>query len=173
MHWLLIDVSGLAGRPGAIQDLSTAGMIGGLRGGLGWVEEGELLRVDLTFESLREGVQVSGTAGGLLHLNCSRCLVEYEQEFERKLDEIFYFDAGEAEEREGYEVHGKVVDLEPMLRDAIVLGIPVKPLHDVDCRGLCPVCGMDLNVGHCAHGRGEVDPRWAPLRKLMEKSEGS
>lgn len=173
MHWLLIDVSGLAGRPGAIQDVSITGNIAGLRGGLGWVEDDEPISVDLTLESLREGVQVSGSAGGLLHLSCSRCLVEYEQEFECKLDETFYFDAGEAEEREGYEVRGKVVDLEPMLRDAIVLDIPVKPLHDAGCRGLCPVCGTDLNIDRCNHGGGGDDPRWAPLRDLMERTKKS
>jgi uncharacterized protein len=173
MHWLLIDVSGLVGRPGAIQDLSTTGQIGGLRGGLGWVEDDQPVRVDLTLESVREGVLVSGTAQGLLHLSCARCLVEYQQDFERKLNEIFYLDSTAAEEAEGYEVSGEVMDLEPMLRDAIVLDIPAKPLHDDDCRGLCPVCGIDLNTGECGHAQGGDDPRWAPLRKLMDGySEG-
>jgi uncharacterized protein len=173
MHWLLIDVSGLAERPGAIQDVSTTGNITGLRGGLGWVSERDPVKVDLTLESLREGVLVTGTAEGLLRLNCSRCLVEYEQEFERKLDEVFYFNPEEAEQKEGYEMSGTVVDLEPMLRDAILLDIPAQPLHDADCRGLCPICGIDLNLGNCEHRHGDYDPRWAPLRELMQKLNDS
>ncbi len=171
MYWLLIDVSGLANKPGATQNLSASGPIEGLRGGLGWVEDEDPVRVNLTFESFNEGIDVTGNARGLLHLHCSRCLVEFEETFERRLNETFYFDASVAEQREGYEVQGSVIDLEPMLRDAIVLDIPAKPLHKPDCRGLCPVCGVDLNSAEGEHRHEQSDPRWGPLRDLLERSQ--
>lgn len=168
MHWLLIDVSGLTNKPGATQDLSASGPTQGLRGGLGWVDDADAVEVNLTMESLSQGILVTGDARGLLHMSCSRCLVEFEEKFERKLDEMYYFDAGQAEEREGYEVEGMTIDLEPMLRDAIVLDIPVNPLHKPDCKGLCSVCGVDLNTVHGSHSHEQSDPRWRPLRDLLK-----
>ena len=170
MYWLLIDVSGLADRPGATQNLSASGPIEGLRGGLGWVQQNDPVRVSLTFESVRGGIEVTGDARGLLHLSCSRCLVEFEERFERRLDEIYYFDAQVADREEGYEVQGTTLDLEPMLRDAIMLGIPANPLHKPDCRGLCPVCGADLNMIEGEHTHERIDPRWGPLKDLLQDS---
>jgi uncharacterized protein len=57
------------------------------------------------------------------------------------------------------------VDLEPMIRDAILLAMPFAPLCRPDCRGLCERCGGDRNLGEC-HSPPEVDVRWAPLLEL-------
>ena len=109
-----------------------------------------------------------GRVTGRYVLSCSRCLVEFGEAFDFKLDEMFYFDAEQAEEKDGYEFEeDQTVDLEPMLRDAIVLNIPIKPVHAEDCLGLCPVCGADLNVTSCDHGDQQMDMRWAALKDLI------
>ncbi len=172
MQWLQIDVSNLAAKPGATRELSTSGPVEGLRAGLGWVDDGDPVHVRLTLRSDHDGIAVAGEAWGRLHLSCSRCLVEYEQGFELELDEKYFFEPSLAEQKEGYEVRDQVIDLEPMLRDAIVLSIPMRPVHAEDCKGLCPVCGADLNVSDCQHGEQAVDARWAPLQSLVALQSG-
>ena len=171
MHWLLIDVSGLAGKPGSSRRLSASGSIPGLAGGMGRVDDGDPVHLDVTLTSREDGIVVKGRAWGQLRLSCSRCLVEYVEDFNVGQNETFYYSAEQADEQDGYEIQDQTVDLEPMLRDAIVLNIPIRPVHAEDCRGLCPVCGTDLNIATCEHGGEAVDTRWAPLRKLRAEVE--
>lgn len=161
MSFLVVDISELAGGPGASRRIMRAERLPGLQGGMGWVDEGHPVGLNLLAESLTDGIAVSGRVSGIMHLSCSRCLMEYSAAFDEWIREVFYFER--AEEREGYEVRGTEIDLEPMLRDAIVLAIPVRPLHREACRGLCPVCGADRNVVDCGHSTAAMDPRWAPL----------
>lgn len=173
MDWLQVDVSSLAGKPGSTRKLSSSGPVEGFRAGMGWVDDGDPVSVDLELRSTRDGVEVTGEVRGKLHLACSRCLTEFDREFRLGLDEKFWFDGEAAEEAEGYEVRDQVVDLEPMLRDAIVLSIPMTPVHAEDCKGLCPECGADLNVTDCGHAGRAPDFRWAPLEKLMASQFGA
>jgi DUF177 domain-containing protein len=69
-------------------------------------------------------------------------------------------------------VAGEVFDTEPLLREQLQLGVPMKPLCRPDCRGLCPQCGADLNAGDCGCRRTEVDPRWADLAALRDRLAG-
>lgn len=172
MHWLQIDVSDLAGRYDATREIESSGPVEGFRSGLGWIEDGDSVHVKLLLRSVTDGVEATGEVWGRLHLSCSRCLVEYEQDFRLDVDEKFYFEPTQAELKEGYEVRDQVLDLEPMLRDVIVLSIPMRPVHAEDCKGLCPVCGADLNVSDCRHAEPQVDARWAPLQSLMASQSG-
>jgi len=61
---------------------------------------------------------------------------------------------------------GKTVPLDPMLREQILLSLPMDLLCKDDCKGLCPVCGQDLNAAECGHDRRSVDPRWSALKNL-------
>lgn len=65
-----------------------------------------------------------------------------------------------------YSYEGEEVDLEPLLRDQIILAVPFAPLCSEDCKGLCPVCGIDLNTGTCTCERTPIDPRWSALKNL-------
>jgi uncharacterized protein len=79
-----------------------------------------------------------------------------EQELERKdLDVLFYDEP--------------VVRLAPIAEERVQMALPMKPLCRPDCRGLCPGCGKDLNLGPCACAREGIDPRWEALRDLREK----
>ncbi len=70
------------------------------------------------------------------------------------------------EDMDVYSYEGEEVDLEPLLREQIILAVPFAPLCSEDCKGLCPVCGIDLNTGSCTCDRTPIDPRWAALRNL-------
>lgn len=170
--WLLVDVSGLLGSPGLARRFDATGSIPGLRVGLGEVDESDLIAVRLQMVSTEDSIRVTGWVSGRMTLACSRCLAEYGRELDVEVREYFYFDPAMAEAKDGYEVQDESVDLEPMLRDVIVLGIPMKPVHHPDCRGLCPVCGQDLNVADCGHDEPAVDLRWAPLKGLIVGESG-
>ena len=65
-----------------------------------------------------------------------------------------------------YPYDGEEVDLAPLFRDQIILAVPFAPLCSEDCKGLCPVCGTDLNTGSCTCDRAVIDPRWSALKTL-------
>lgn len=65
-----------------------------------------------------------------------------------------------------YPYDGEEVDLAPLFRDQVVLAVPFAPLCDDACKGLCPVCGTDLNTTSCACDKVPVDPRWSALKNL-------
>lgn len=79
------------------------------------------------------------------------------------VDELF---ESEAVAGETYPLDGEILDLEPLIRDALVLELPQAPVCRVDCEGLCPECGIDRNVQTCTCAPEHLDPRWAALQSL-------
>ncbi|ALN15723.1 YceD family protein [Acidipropionibacterium acidipropionici] len=130
------------------------------------VPEGSPIGLDLRLESVIEGVLVTGTATTTLVGECSRCLNPIEETTSFDLQELHFYPDREAEE-DAYRVSDEeTVDLEPVLREAVVLNLPFRPLCMPDCAGLCPECGVNLN-DHPDHEHEErIDPRWAALRDL-------
>jgi uncharacterized protein len=74
-----------------------------------------------------------------------------------------------AEEADEERYHGKVIDLAPILREQILLSLPAYPVCRESCKGLCPVCGQNLNERECGCDRRVPDPRWAGLEKLKRQ----
>lgn len=167
MQGLQIDIAELAGKPGAGKAVRVSVAVEGLRGALAWVGDDDPIDLDLSLDRVEEGIAVFGKISGRAQLTCSRCLVGYEQPFERTADEIYCFSADVAARTEGYAVEDMTVDLEPMVRDLVVLELPVNPLHSADCAGLCTVCGADLNLEDCGHRKRALDARWAPLESML------
>jgi uncharacterized protein len=135
------------------------------------VPEGSPVELDLRLEAVMEGVLVTGTARGALEGECVRCLEPLTDEVEVRFQELFVYDDQDVDPDEELEVstlHDDLLDLEPLLRDAVVLALPFQPLCQDDCPGLCPECGArladDPDHGHDA----PVDPRWAALSGLVE-----
>jgi uncharacterized protein len=134
------------------------------------VPTGSDLELDLRLESVMEGVLVSGTARGRLAGECVRCLGEVEQQLSIDLQDLFAYpdraDVGE-EDDDVREIEDELIDLEPALRDAVVLALPFSPTCRDDCPGLCIECGARLadDPGH-HHGEA-VDARWAALHELV------
>ena len=119
--------------------------------------------LELRFEAVVEGVLVTGVAGVELRGECARCLTEVSSHEEIDLQELFLFPGKEPEDAEASRLVDDLVDLEPLLRDAVVLDLPFIPLCRPDCLGLCPLCGVNLNDDP-DHTHGEAtDPRWAGL----------
>jgi uncharacterized protein len=138
------------------------------------VAEGSPVELDLRLEAVMEGVLVTGTARAELEGECARCLEPISEETEVRFQELFVYDDRNVDPDEELEVstlQDDLVDLEPLLRDAVVLALPFQPLCQDDCPGLCPECGARL-ADDPDHGHGEpVDPRWAALATLTEPEQ--
>lgn len=162
---LSVDIGDILGRPGSTKRLEFSERVEGLVIPLARVSEGTDLVFRLRCDALVEGIHVSGPVRGELSLECRRCATEFRRGFELGLDEIFAYDRiGE----DDLLVQGERIELEPVVRDAILLDLPQNPLCREDCRGLCPVCGEDRNDTDCGHRAERVELRWEPLRRLIE-----
>ena len=130
-----------------------------------------------------EGVLVTGTASADLEGECARCLEPIEDDFTIDIQELFLYDdsregsakskddSGDDEETDVRRTEGDLIDLEPVLRDAVVLALPFQPLCQDDCPGLCTECGARL-ADDPGHRHDEpVDPRWAALQDIAATDE--
>lgn len=119
-----------------------------------------------------EGVLVTGSASAGLEGECVRCLAEIRDPITVNFQELFVYDDsrdhrnGVEEDDETSVLHDDLLDMERVLRDAVVLALPFQPVCREDCPGLCPDCGARLadDPDH-AHDE-EIDPRWAALADL-------
>ncbi|ERF55457.1 Uncharacterized ACR, COG1399 [Cutibacterium granulosum] len=130
------------------------------------VPEGSSIDVDLRMESVVEGILVTGTASTTLVGECSRCLDRIEDPRTFDLQELYFYPDREAEEDSLWVQDDDTIDLDPVLREAIVLNLPLNPLCDPDCLGLCPECGAHLNDDPDHDHGDQIDPRWAELAKF-------
>lgn len=178
---LVFDTRELGRRPGAMKKVSRtvpAPEEFGLAELIG-VPPGSSIELELRLESVMEGVLVTGTAHAPLEGECVRCLEPIEREFDTDFQEMYsYPDAGEryggesagsdeGDEEETLFVEDDLFDLEPVLRDAVVLALPLQPVCRTDCPGLCSDCGARL-ADDPEHHHGAADIRWAALQGLAE-----
>lgn len=131
------------------------------------VSDGALLVLDLQLQSVTEGVLVTGTVTAPVVGECGRCLNPIEQVSSVEICELFVYpdsltDAT-TDKDEVQRLEDDLLNLEPVVRDAIVLGLPVTPLCQPDCAGLCPTCGQRLDDVEPGHAHAILDSRWAAL----------
>jgi uncharacterized protein len=131
------------------------------------VPEGAPLTLELRLESVTEGVLVTGTVAAPVSGQCGRCLDPVSDELDVDICELFaYRDSVTDETTEQDEVHridGDLLDVEPVVRDVVVLALPWTPLCRPDCPGLCAGCGQRLDELPAGHTHDMIDPRWAAL----------
>ncbi len=160
-----IDVRDLLANPGSSTSVTVGEAVPGLRLALVAVPDDAPITGDLLLESVIEGILVSGTITGRMTLSCARCLKEFEQDFDVKVEEMYVRDPGPDDD---YGLTPELtLDPEPMVRDAVVLSMPFAPLCEPDCLGLCERCGGDRNLGECTCTTPPADLRWAGLETLI------
>ncbi len=135
------------------------------------VPAGSPVVLDLMLESVIEGVLVTGTAGVTLRGECVRCLEEISRPAKIDLQELYVYASSEASDDEVSRLRGDQMDLEPLLRDGVVLDLPFQPLCRPDCAGLCVTCGASLNADPGHVHPDETDPRWEALLDLERMHE--
>jgi len=110
-----------------------------------------------------------GSLETLIDTTCRRCLTPLSVPVAVEVEALFTDDAA-VDDPAAYPIapHAAELVLDDMVREELLLAVPGFPLCRQECRGLCPRCGKDLNVGPCAC-EPEPDPRWAALRALEEQ----
>jgi uncharacterized protein len=174
----VISTRELGRRPGNMRTYErTAPAPAGFNLGVIGIPPGEPVELALRLESASEGVFVSGTARADLVGECARCLEPIADEVTVRVGELFAYpdSATEAttDEDEVNHVVDDLVDTEPMIRDAVVLALPLAPLCQDDCRGLCPECGERWVELDAEHGHATMDSRWAALRGRLDPATDS
>jgi uncharacterized protein len=172
---LVLDTRELGRRPGSQREVSrTAPAPADLGIEVLSVVEGSPVELDLRLEAVMEGVLVTGTAHADLVGECVRCLEPLHDEIDVDLQDLFvYADkhdqrAPDDDDQDVRVLEDDLLDLEPLLRDAVVLALPFQPLCRDDCPGLCPDCGTRLADDPDHHHEDPIDPRWAGLTALAE-----
>jgi uncharacterized protein len=131
------------------------------------VPEGAPVHLHLRLESVMEGVLVSGTIDVPVTGQCARCLEPVEDNFELDVQELYAYEGSTTEATSGEDevrrVEGDLLDLAPLVRDTVVLTLPLSPTCTPDCAGLCVDCGERLDDLPADHSHEVVDPRWAGL----------
>ena len=132
---------------------------------------------DLDLQNLGGVASVSRTSEGLLvqvkistsvQACCVRCLDDYIQPLEVDFTELYTFASHAQPSTELIYPENGQVDLGPLIREYLTLEIPISPICKTDCKGLCPVCGENLNFTQCDHEPETVDPRFSALQSLLD-----
>ena len=141
------------------------------------VPPGADIDLDLRLESVMEGVLVSGVVTVPLAGECGRCLQALSDELSVDLQELFAYPESQpssslqGDDEDLAQLEGDLLDLEPALRDAVVLALPLTPLCRQDCGGLCTDCGERLDDLPQDHGHSTPDIRWAALQGLTSSTD--
>jgi uncharacterized protein len=134
---------------------------------------------DLDIQNLRGSVHMTRTGQGVyangqlqakIQLDCVRCLTTFDQALRFKLDDLFSYPPEKASDRTLSVSMNGILDLNPLFREYLLLDIPLQPVCQQDCKGLCAECGLNLNEGECDHPLTDVDPRLEVLKTLRTKS---
>ena len=144
------------------------------------VESGEEIHVDMRLESVTQGILVSAQISAVADGTCMRCLEPLEMTVNRRIQELYRYapekvhtkaqrrssTIDDLDEDEDFMLDGDEIDLEGPIRDAIVLDLPINPLCEKNCPGLCAGCGVKWNRLEPGHAHDLVDPRWKGLTGL-------
>lgn len=126
------------------------------------------VEVDVVVESLKRGLLlVEGDVSGMVRLVCNRCLMEFSHAVGAPLSETFCVPMRMKEDEECYVIEGHEMDLGPAVEQAFLLALPMKILHADDCRGLCPICGVNLNEEPHHKHEAEANPQFEALGRLL------
>ena len=172
----VVDLRELGRRAGSLQELDrTVPAPADWRVELIGVPPEADIGLRLRLEAVMEGVLVSGDIQVPVAGSCARCLNPFEDVLELDVQELFAY-AGStteetSEEDEVRRVDGYLLDLEPMVRDVVVLALPIAPVCTDDCGGLCADCGQRLDDLPQDHTHEVADPRWAGLAGRFNRSE--
>ena len=175
---LVFNTRALSRRPGSLRaETRTVPAPADLGAGMARIPEGADLDLDVRLESVTEGVLATVTVTAPVTGECARCLEPVAQSVHVRCQELFSYDQdGRNAGQDGYSLDGDLLDLEPALRDALVLALPLAPRCADDCPGLCIECGARLAQAGPEHRHDRlIDPRWAGLQKFMaqERTDGS
>ena len=164
---LVLDTRELGRRAGSMRTLELT-----IPAPAGWglelieVPQNADVHLELRLEAVMDGVLVTGTVTAPVQAECGRCLEPVRDEIEVDVQELYAYDDNPAGDDDVSLMVGDLIDFEPVVRDALVLGLPINPVCAEDCAGLCSGCGEPFVNLPEDHNHDQTDPRWAALNLL-------
>lgn len=128
------------------------------------------LRGTMRFTRTAQGLYGDGQFEALVQVECDRCLEPFDLPLTPQVKELFVFPESKADDPLLGIPETGILDLNPLLREILLLEMPTHPICQPDCQGLCPVCGGNRNVIDCEHPQDDIDPRLAALKSLLPES---
>ena len=128
--------------------------------------------LNLKLESVSEGVLVTGDFQVVAKGECIRCLDPIDLPLDKSFQELYAYSASteDSEDEDQLLMDGDFIDLEAPIRDAIILSLPINPLCDEECEGLCPECGQKWRDLPEDHAHEQIDARWSDLKGLFPEN---
>lgn len=122
------------------------------------------------FTLIGDIINFNGTAKVTLKLTCSRCLADFNYPMEVEIHEKFSKFDDDYENNDIIIIDSDKVDFSPIVEANIILSLPMKKLCSKDCKGLCSVCGTNLNHSNCNCEENDFDPRLAKLKEFFSNN---
>jgi uncharacterized protein len=163
----IVQVAALRKVAGTTREVVRRGIIDDLGAVSVSVPDGSVIEADLVLSSYPGGITATGTVTAPWLGECRRCGGPVSGTVNAHVRERYAPVGGKAEDEDAYPLEGDELDLEPLVRDAVLLELPLAPLCMPDCLGLCPQCGTNWNQQPCSCAPA-VDPRWAALDGLRD-----
>lgn len=117
-----------------------------------------------------QGLYAEGRLQASTAAECVRCLTSFQQALHMQISELLVFPPNLASDPLLAVPETGILDLNPIVREYLLLDLPLQPVCRADCRGLCPECGNNRNEAPCQHPELEIDPRLAGLKDLLTNS---
>ncbi len=132
------------------------------------------MQVHVELNKFERNIQCTIHVETTAHYICDRCLVEYERPFAEKFEVLFHIGTRDliTDEEDVIILPPETVDIDltDRLQEFLILNVPMKMLCTDTCKGICAGCGADLNHEACRCTAPPIDPRWAKLKELLDKS---
>lgn len=127
------------------------------------------VHVDGGITNNSKNLELKAEVSGVMGVRCARCAKDFDTEFSFSIDEILLRDeTGTIDDPDVITFSGYEVELDPIIVDNFLMNIEGRYLCSEDCKGLCPICGCDLNVTECSCENDTIDPRWAALAEIIK-----
>jgi uncharacterized protein len=120
------------------------------------------------FDRTPQGLFLQADFSGGLELECVRCLEPFDQQIHSTLEDLYAFDKRYVTDSNLLVPEDGQIDLAPLFREVALLEVPINPICKPDCKGLCPVCGENMNTVNCGHTGAGSDSPFAVLKDLLK-----
>lgn len=172
-----VDVSSIKDVKGASIEVSLESGIRSVPGPHGDIRTQGPVAVDGKVTNTGEFLVFDGKASAVLRAVCDRCLADFEMSVSAPVEACFRKTSAASreagpEEDEIYTFQGDYIDLTGPVVESLALEIPIQVVCDEDCKGLCPVCGTNLNLEQCGCKVDNIDPRLVVLADLLKGTAG-
>lgn len=138
------------------------------------------IHLDAHVRKVKEEITIEGRISATVEMSCARCLKPHHEHIDDSFEVVYCPRPDDEEQVDEIELDetdldisyykGDSIAISDLLREQLLLMLPVKPLCKSDCAGLCASCGKDLNEGPCTCSQRNIDPRFAILETLLEKN---